>query len=88
MFGVLKHYDLPDLAAAADTDSLLLLNPLDSLWRPEDAQKAEAESNFTAAVRFLVKACERGGPCRADDHCPLTIVFSHCISLPCRLFVS
>lgn len=51
MFGVLKSYDLCDLAAAADTAALLVVAPTDSRWAPLDAAAAKEAFAFTAKVR-------------------------------------
>jgi hypothetical protein len=54
MFGVLKYYDLADLSAAADTSSLLVLAPTDSLWKPQGADAAAQAFTFTAKVRGML----------------------------------
>lgn len=50
MFGVLKYYDLCDLAAAARTPSMLMLAPTDPLFNPLPQSQATSAFSFTSSV--------------------------------------
>lgn len=83
MFGVLKYYDLADLSAAADTSSLLVLAPTDSLWRPQSADAAAQAFTFTSKVRGNDKTCTVMPDISPTLHTPAKHERSPCLGLLC-----
>lgn len=47
MFGALKHFDIPDLAAALEPQPLLVVNPTDQMLNPLSDDQARQAFNFT-----------------------------------------